>query len=159
MVKAWAPVVVARVGYHNKRSGNDPAPIGRMSGRSDPERDAYRRTAAFSMTSPQMCAGSVPAPAAPEPPSKTQRKHRMHALQELGAELVLLDPSRLAKLDLPEALADAIALARRLTRHEAKRRQMQYIGRLMRDVDPQPLVDALARWSGGARRGSGERRE
>ncbi len=100
-----------------------------------------------------MRAGSVPAPAAPEPPSKTQRKHRMHALQELGAELVLLDPSRLEKLDLPEALADAIALARRLTRHEAKRRQMQYIGRLMRDVDPEPLREALVRWSRGSRGG------
>jgi ribosome-associated protein len=77
----------------------------------------------------------------------------MHALQELGAELVLLDPSRLAKLDLPEALADAIALARRLTRHEAKRRQMQYIGRLMRDVDPEPLREALVRWSRGSRGG------
>lgn len=100
-----------------------------------------------------MRAGSVPAPAAPESPSKTQRKHRMHALQELGAELVLLDPSRLEKLDLPEALADAIALARRLTRHEAKRRQMQYIGRLMRDVDPEPLREALVRWSRGSRGG------
>lgn len=88
-----------------------------------------------------------------EPPSKTQRKHEMHALQDLGRELVELDPSRVATLGLPERLVDAIALARKLTRHEAKRRQMQYIGRLMRDVDPQPLIDALARWSGGARGG------
>lgn len=85
----------------------------------------------------------------------------MHALQDLGRELVLLEPSKVASLDLPERLAEAIALARRLTRHEAKRRQMQYIGRLMRDVDPQPLIDALARWSGRARsagsRGAGPR--
>ncbi|HEX7329730.1 MAG TPA: ribosome biogenesis factor YjgA [Casimicrobiaceae bacterium] len=102
-------------------------------------------------------AGTVPAPETAERPSKTQRKEMMHALQDLGRELVDLDPSRLTSLDLPEQLAEAIALARKLTRHEARRRQMQYIGRLMRDVDPQPLIDALARWSGGARRGSGPR--
>ncbi|MGH8802709.1 MAG: ribosome biogenesis factor YjgA [Casimicrobiaceae bacterium] len=88
-----------------------------------------------------------------EPLSKTRRKHAMHALQELGRELVELDPSRVAALELPEPLADAIALARRLTRHEAKRRQMQYIGRLMRDVDAQPIRDALARGSRGPRGG------
>ena len=105
------------------------------------------------MTAPPLRAGSAPAPTAPELPSKTQRKHMMHALQNLGTELVLLDPPKLAKLDLPETLIDAIALARRLTRHEAKRRQMQYIGRLMRDVDPEPLREALVRWSRGSRGG------
>lgn len=86
-----------------------------------------------------------------EPLSKTRRKKVMHALQDLGRELVELDPAKVARLDLPESLADAIALARRLTRHGAKRRQMQYIGRLMRDVDPQPLRAAIARNSRGLR--------
>lgn len=76
----------------------------------------------------------------------------MHALQDLGVQLVALDARRLAALDLPERLVDAIALARTMTRHEAKRRQMQYIGRLMRDIDPAPLRDALATWSEGPRR-------
>lgn len=97
--------------------------------------------------------GTPTSPAPSDPPSKTQRKLAMHALQELGRELVLLDPGRVATLGLPEPLAEAIVLARRLTRNEAKRRQMQYIGRLMRDVDPQPLREALARWTHGARRG------
>ena len=83
------------------------------------------------------------------PPSKTRRKHAMHALQDLGEELVSLDPARLRTLDLPEALHDAVTLARTITRHEARRRQMQYIGRLMRDVDPAPLELALRRWSEG----------
>ena len=74
----------------------------------------------------------------------------MQALQDLGASLVALDPKRLGKLGLPERLADAIALARSVTRHEAKRRQMQYIGRLMRDVDAEPIRAALAAWAQGA---------
>jgi ribosome-associated protein len=79
------------------------------------------------------------------PPSKTQRKNAMHDLQLLGKSLVALDPRRLAEFDLPERLADAIIAARTITRHEARRRQMQYIGRLMRDVDPAPIAASLAR--------------
>jgi ribosome-associated protein len=82
-------------------------------------------------------------------PSKTRRKRDMEALQDLGERLVDLDAARLATLDLPERLTDAIALARRTTRHEARRRQLQYIGRLMRDVDPAPLEEAFARWAQG----------
>jgi len=77
-------------------------------------------------------------------PSKTKRKHEMHALQELGVELVALDPARLASLALPEPLVDAIASARTIASHEGRRRQMQYVGRLMRDVDPAPIRAALA---------------
>ena len=90
-----------------------------------------------------------PAGDAAAPPSKTRRKHAMHALQDLGEQLVSLDPARLRTLDLPERLHDAVLLARTVTRHEARRRQMQYIGRLMRDVDPVPLATALKRWSEG----------
>ena len=89
------------------------------------------------------------APDVPEGPSKTRRKHEMHALQDLGEQLVALDPSKLAALDLPERLADAVLLARTITRHEARRRQMQYIGRLMRDVDPAPLAAAFKLWNEG----------
>jgi ribosome-associated protein len=78
-------------------------------------------------------------------PSKTRRKKAMHALQDLGAKLVGLEPSKLEALGLPERLADAIAQARSITKHEARRRQLQYVGRLMRDVDPEPLRAALER--------------
>jgi ribosome-associated protein len=87
-----------------------------------------------------------------EPPSKTRRKQEMHELQDLGEALVALDAQRLASLDLPERLADAIKLARTVTRHEARRRQLQYIGRLMRDVDAEPLRAALLQWSQGSKR-------
>lgn len=68
----------------------------------------------------------------------------MSSLQDLGVSLVGLDAARLASLDLPERLVDAITLARGITRHEARRRQLQYVGRLMRDVDPAPIRAALA---------------
>lgn len=83
-------------------------------------------------------ARALPSPAAddaPLPPSKSQRKRDMHALQALGERLVEAPPSVLASMDLPESLTDAIALVRRITAHEGRRRQMQLIGRLMREVD------------------------
>jgi ribosome-associated protein len=85
--------------------------------------------------------------AAGRPPSKTSRKHAMLALQQLGVRLTLLNPARVSALGLPERLADAIAEARKVTGHEARRRQMQYVGRLMRDVDPAPIEAQLARWA------------
>ena len=79
--------------------------------------------------------------------SKTRRKHAMLALQDLGEKLTELRPDRLAALALPERLAEAIATARKLTRHEARRRQMQFVGRLMRDIDPAPIEAQLAHWA------------
>jgi ribosome-associated protein len=82
------------------------------------------------------------------PLSKTRRKQAMHDLQGLGEALVELDAKAVARLDLPERLADAILLARGITKHEARRRQMQYVGRLMREVDPVPIRAALERLEG-----------
>ena len=82
----------------------------------------------------------------PEPPSKSQKKREMSALQVLGQTLVEMPAERLAKIDMPDALRIALADARRFTKHEAKRRQLQYIGKLMRTIDPAPFqaaVDAL----------------
>jgi ribosome-associated protein len=77
------------------------------------------------------------------PPSKSQRKRDMTALQKMGETLVRLPAAQLAKIPLESTLADAIALARTITGHEALRRQMQYIGKLMRFVDPEPIHAAL----------------
>jgi len=74
----------------------------------------------------------------------------MHALQDLGEALLALDQKRLAELELPERLVDAINLARGIRAHEGRRRQMQYIGKLMRDIDPAPVQAALDRWAAGA---------
>ena len=87
-----------------------------------------------------------------EKPSKTQRKRAVHELQDLGAELVELKDDQLAAIDLPEALRDAVMEARRITRFGAKRRQLQYIGKIMRRIDAEPIRAALAELR-AARRG------
>jgi ribosome-associated protein len=80
--------------------------------------------------------------------SKTRRKKDMQALQELGEQLVALGNDRLAQLDLPESLLDAVKEAKRITKFGALSRQMQYIGKLMRDVDPTPIRAKLDEWAG-----------
>jgi len=80
-------------------------------------------------------------------PSKSARKREAHALQSLGERLIRLRDAELATLDLPEPLVDAILEARRIKSRAAGARQRQYIGRLMRDIDPAPIrraLDALA---------------
>lgn len=79
-----------------------------------------------------------------EPPSKTKRKEAMHALQALGKELVELSDAALASVEMPEVLAKAVREARRLTSHEGIRRQNQYIGKIMRNIDAEPLRERLA---------------
>lgn len=79
-----------------------------------------------------------------EKPSKTQRKRDMHALQALGESLVALDDDEIARLPIDERLVDAVRLARPMRSGEARRRQLQFIGRLMRGVDVDALRAALA---------------
>ena len=67
--------------------------------------------------------------------TKTDLKREMDALQKLGAELLTLRTDLFARLDLPEKLQDALAEARRITNFEGKRRQMQFVGKLMRKLD------------------------
>ncbi|WP_137939102.1 ribosome biogenesis factor YjgA [Chitinivorax sp. B] len=83
-----------------------------------------------------------------EPISKTRRKQDMQDLQDLGAALVKLSKDQLKQLDLPEKLRDAVKEAQRLTAHGAIRRQLQYIGKIMREVDPVPIQAYLDRLSG-----------
>ncbi len=82
------------------------------------------------------------------PLSKTKKKQAMHALQDIGKELVKLPANKLERLALPEELRRAVEDCRRFTKHEAIRRQMQYIGRLMRGVDEAPIARQLAAWRG-----------
>jgi len=85
--------------------------------------------------------------------SKTKQKRAMHELQALGVALVDLSNAQLAAMKLPESLAAAIVDARRMRRHEAKRRQLQLIGKLMRTVDAEPIraqLDALRGQSAAA---------
>jgi ribosome-associated protein len=82
--------------------------------------------------------------------SKTQRKNEMLELQALGAALVELSDAQLAQFPLEPRLREAVDEAKRIKSHGAKKRQIQYIGRLMRDVDPDPVRAALAALEGGS---------
>ena len=83
-----------------------------------------------------------------ETPSKTRKKRAMDELQALGEALASLPDSALASISLPDSLAEAIAEARRITSRGGRRRQLQYIGRLMRDLDPAPIRAELERVEG-----------
>jgi ribosome-associated protein len=67
----------------------------------------------------------------------------MTELQALGESLLQLPESTLARIDLPDSLRQAIAEVARIRSHEARRRQLQYIGKLMRQLDPAPLRAAI----------------
>lgn len=75
--------------------------------------------------------------------SKTRRKRQMHDLQAVGIALTKLPADQLARVELPERLREAIEAARGITKHEALRRQMQLIGKLMRQVDAEPIAAQL----------------
>jgi len=107
--------------------------------RNQPEVDAGSGTAADA--SP----GSPRAPTRrPERPSKTRRKQASHDLQALGVALVELSEERLKKLEMPERLLDALIAYQSTRSHEGRRRQMQFIGKLMRGVDVEPLREVAA---------------
>ncbi|WII91286.1 ribosome biogenesis factor YjgA [Kingella negevensis] len=80
--------------------------------------------------------------------SKTQKKKQMDELQDLGMELTKLSSETLKKLSLPENLNDAVREYKKITSNSAEKRQRQYIGRLMRDIDPTPIREFLARLKG-----------
>jgi len=88
--------------------------------------------------------GEDDAAGAARPPSKTQRKKAMHDLQALGEALVALPDARIEPLGLDERLLAAVQDYRRTRTHEGRRRQMQYIGKLMRGADAGPIREAVA---------------
>ncbi len=77
------------------------------------------------------------------PPSKTQLKADADEKQALGEALLTLRADLMARLDLPDKLLDAIASAKKITNFEGKRRQMQFIGKLMRPLDAEPIREAI----------------
>jgi len=91
-------------------------------------------------------------------PSKSQLKREMHQLQAYGKILVSLNDSEFRKVQLPERLHDAVVACRMIKAHEAKRRQLQYVGRLMRELDETSLVAVLKQISPNASISSGVRR-
>lgn len=116
-------VAARAIGYHNKRPCRRPFAMHRPDETPLPaDRVAARR-------------------------SKTRRKQEMTELQALGEALLGVGPARRAELDLPERLIEALDAAQRITGREAARRQLQFIGRLMRDVDAAPIRARLAQWA------------
>lgn len=85
------------------------------------------------------------------PLSKTKIKQQMHDLQAVGEELAGLANDKLAELDLPENLLDALRELKRISKFGAQKRQRQYIGRLMREVDAGPIIAKLDAWKGVSR--------
>lgn len=81
--------------------------------------------------------------AKPDPLSKTQRKNDMLELQKLGEKLIKLSLTQLEKIELPETLRNAILLAHTLKSHESIRRHLQYIGKIMRNVDATDIRHAI----------------
>ena len=81
----------------------------------------------------------LPTADTPLTPSKTQRKRDAHAFQALGVQLVALSAAQLARHALPEALHEAVVAAQRMRAHGARMRQMQSIGKLMRQLEPSVL--------------------
>ena len=76
--------------------------------------------------------------------SKSARKREAAALQELGVQLSALPDQEIKALDLPDSLFVALRDLRRLPSHGAQVRQRQYIGKLMRNIDPEPVLAKLA---------------
>ncbi|KPJ87687.1 MAG: hypothetical protein AMJ53_17770 [Gammaproteobacteria bacterium SG8_11] len=75
--------------------------------------------------------------------SKSQLKRESHSRQSLGEELVKLNKEQLRTFNLPEDLQQAVELAQSIKQHGAKKRQLQYIGKLMRNIDIEPIKQGL----------------
>lgn len=85
-------------------------------------------------------------------PSKSERKRQMHALQALGEALLALNDEQLAAVPVrDEQLLEALRDCRRIRSNSARKRQLQYIGKLMRGVDADAIEQALARLHEGRR--------
>ncbi|MEW5903448.1 MAG: ribosome biogenesis factor YjgA [Pseudomonadota bacterium] len=85
------------------------------------------------------------------PPSKTKIKKQMHDLQDLGKQLTELNKEKWQELDLPEKLFEALVEYKRINKFGAQKRQLQYIGKLMREVETAPILAKLEVWSGNSR--------
>ncbi len=83
------------------------------------------------------------------PPSKSMLKREAHDLQALGKHLIEMPDARLDDIGMPERLREAIDAYKKTRSHEGKRRQLQYIGKVMRLIDAEPLREAVAEFQLG----------
>ena len=96
---------------------------------------------------------------APEQLSRSAKKRQSSALQDLGAELTKLPVNELDRLPLTPDLLEALRLYTRISNREGKRRQLQFIGRLMREVDAGPLAEAIEARKNGQQADAGKAEE
>ncbi len=88
--------------------------------------------------------------------TKSALKRQMTALQKMGEVLVELPEAQLQKIPLENPLLDAVRMARSLKNHGAKRRQLQYIGKIMRNIDPTPIQAALEKIQNKSQQGKAQ---
>lgn len=95
--------------------------------------------------------------------SKSQQKREAEAAQALGTEIVGLSPNQfkllLEKTELPDKLQEALEACRSIKAHEARRRQMQFIGKLMRDVELEPIQQLLEQFRRGGQIARGQQHQ
>jgi ribosome-associated protein len=73
-------------------------------------------------------------------PSKSELKRQMNDLQKLGEQLVAEPRDRVKRVPMPEAVKDAILMCQTISNHEGRRRQMQYVGKMMRTLDEEEVA-------------------
>jgi ribosome-associated protein len=110
--------------------------------------DSWARSGTLRSMSRSIRTADEGASAEPELVSKSERKRQAHRIQALGQQLTELKPAQLRELELPEKLLACVLEYQRFPSHEARRRQLQFIGRLMRDLDVEPIQQALDRLQG-----------
>jgi ribosome-associated protein len=89
-----------------------------------------------------------------ERPSKSELKRQSNALQELGAELIAAPRDRVKRVPMPEDVRDAILECQTITNHEGRRRQLQYVGKKMRTLDPEEVAliqKTIDSWKGASK--------
>jgi ribosomal 50S subunit-associated protein YjgA (DUF615 family) len=109
-----------------------------------PFRQAHFRYAMIALMNQRRVPDEQPPEDADRPPSRSARKRTAEGLQRLGERLLALKPQQLQRFELPPLLLEAILETQRLRSRAAHARARQYIGRLMRDIDPLPIERALA---------------
>ncbi len=84
-------------------------------------------------------------------PSKSQVKRELHAILDLGKEIIELPPEKVKQLDLEEKTYEAIRTAQKISGREGRRRQIHYVGKLLRTADTQAIAAKLDEWKNGSR--------
>ena len=87
--------------------------------------------------------------------SKSQRRREALELKSLASELIKLSAARLGRVPLDDSVRSAIIEARQIRSHVARKRQLQYVAKLLRRTDPEPIVQTLEAFDGEARQLTG----